>query len=463
MRLRPYSIGLLIACIIVVSACGLGSSLDAEDVPPVSSAPKTEDATTSDADVAAPATSITAADDAGGGPNISGSSVSEPSVRQPNVSGPSAQQPDVNAPSVQQPDVATSEATPTAVPRDWQVVYKKLQEEYGEDYSTCEVATTSGGTCPKPESLGTTELKEQINIQLILDSSGSMAGEIDGQQKLDVAKQAILGFIETIPDNAKVSLRVYGHFGSNAAQDKALSCANTELLYPFVEIDRNQFTAAINAFEPTGWTPIDSSLQAAQDDFASFDPATSSNFIYLVSDGIETCDGDPVAAARSLHESDVQAIVNIVGFDVDQAAAEQLRAAATAGGGDYHDARNAEELSRVFREVHDWDAWNRYYNCVSNTANRTYTESYNAQNERYQCIYNIANQEYTNIYNTLIQRRDEYVEIDHQIRTAAQDQRDQRIEDARQIRDETIEAARQQRDQTIEQTREERATVTSQP
>lgn len=453
MRLRSYSIGLLIACIVVVSACGFGSNPEAEDVPPVSSAPNTEDTTTSDTDVAAPTTSATATDDTGGGPNVSGPSVSGPSVSQPNVSGP----------SVQQPDVATPATPPTATPRDWQEVYKELQAEYGEDYSTCEVATTSGETCPKPESLGTTELKEQIHIQLILDSSGSMAGEIDGQQKLDIAKQAILGFIDTIPDNAKVSLRVYGHVGSNAAQDRALSCANTELLYPFAEIDRDQFTAAINAFEPTGWTPIASALQAAQNDFASFDPATSSNFIYLVSDGIETCDGDPVAAARALHESNVQAIVNIVGFDVDQAAAEQLRAAAAAGGGDYHDARNAEELSRVFREVHDWDAWNRYYSCVRNTANRTYTEIYNAQNERYQCIYNMANQEYTNIYNALIQRRDEYAEIDGQIRTAAQDQRAQRIEEAQQIRDETIEAARQQRDQTIEQTREERATVTSQP
>jgi hypothetical protein len=40
-----------------------------------------------------------------------------------------------------------------------------------------------------------------------------------------------------------------------------------------------------------GWTPLGRSLNAARGDFAGTNPKTSSNFVYVVSDGIETCGG----------------------------------------------------------------------------------------------------------------------------------------------------------------------------
>ncbi len=270
---------------------------------------------------------------------------------------------------------------------DCAALYQTLLAEFGSDLSECQVAAAAGAACPKPASLPG-KFKEQLNIQLVLDSSGSMASPLGGQRKMDIAKQAMTRFVDTLPATANISLRVYGHTGSNDEADRAESCKGTELFYPFQPLDAQQFKDAIVGFDATGWTPIAASLQAAQQDFAAYDGATNTNIIYLISDGIETCDGDPVAAARALHESNVQAIVNIIGFDVDAAGTAQLKQAATAGGGTYIGASNAAELDRIFRENYNWAEWTAYFNCVQNTATADANRSSAATYQQSNCVAN---------------------------------------------------------------------------
>ena len=156
------------------------------------------------------------------------------------------------------------------------------------------------------ESLGEIELKQQVNVELILDASGSMAERVGGEPKLATAKRVLIDFISTLPKNANVALRIYGHQGSSADADKAVSCASSELLYPFQPPDTARFHSAIQAFQPAGWTPLARSFDDARRDFERFDPANSSNFVYVVTDGIETCDADPVASAGQLHAANVK-------------------------------------------------------------------------------------------------------------------------------------------------------------
>ncbi len=102
-------------------------------------------------------------------------------------------------------------------------------------------------------------------------------------------------------------------------------------------------------FQPTGWTPVAGALRAAAEAFRGKEGEV--NRVYLVSDGIETCDGDPVAAARQLHETTGLAVqVNVVGFGVDRDAAQQLRRVAEVAGGTYHDARTGADLEAYFRQ-----------------------------------------------------------------------------------------------------------------
>ena len=48
------------------------------------------------------------------------------------------------------------------------------------------------------------------------------------------------------------------------------------------------------------------------------------NSIVLISDGIETCGGDPCAVAKKLTKDNIDFKVHVVGFDVSKKAKEQL-------------------------------------------------------------------------------------------------------------------------------------------
>jgi hypothetical protein len=283
--------------------------------------------------------------------------------------------------------------------------YAGLLAKHGKDLSPCKLAPTpQPGTCPRPSSLGEIELKQQINVELILDASGSMAEPAGGEAKMAAAKRVLTDFIGTLPSTANVALRVYGHKGTSADADKAVSCGASELLYPFQPLDPSRFRAAIQSFQPSGWTPLAASLDQARDDFARADPANSSNFVYVVTDGVETCDGDPVAASSALHAASVQPIVNVVGFDVDAAAGEQLRRAAESGGGKYYDAHSADELGSVFGSKLDWAAWTAYYNCLYAAANSRYNTITADQNSRYNCVLSRINDEYNDLLADVNQR-----------------------------------------------------------
>lgn len=286
----------------------------------------------------------------------------------------------------------TPQPTATATP-DCESFFQELVQEFGADYSECELnLTPPEDLCPKPKFLKAHGY--QLNIELILDASGSMAGAAGGQSKLAAAQDVLTDFVGNLPASANVALRVYGHKGSNSEADKAASCQGSELLMPFQPLDQAAFTSAIRSFKPTGWTPIALSLQRASDDFASLTSDNATNMIILVSDGIETCGGDPVAAARALHESDIGAIVHIVGFDVDAKAAAQLKSAAKAGGGNYYDAHNAAELGKIMTDIFNEKEWNDYWLCMTNAANEHWLKNTSAINNSWLCYTSKANDEW---------------------------------------------------------------------
>ena len=72
---------------------------------------------------------------------------------------------------------------------------------------------------------------ETVNVAILLDASGSMAGEVSGGQKMELAKSAIEKYASDLPEGANIMLRVYGHEGTGTDADKAMSCASNEVVY----------------------------------------------------------------------------------------------------------------------------------------------------------------------------------------------------------------------------------------
>lgn len=61
---------------------------------------------------------------------------------------------------------------------------------------------------------------EQYNVEIVLDASGSMANYMGEKTRMDLAKESIQDFAETLPDDVNLSLRVYGHEGTGSDSDK---------------------------------------------------------------------------------------------------------------------------------------------------------------------------------------------------------------------------------------------------
>jgi Mg-chelatase subunit ChlD len=177
------------------------------------------------------------------------------------------------------------------------------------------------------------------NLLVLLDNSGSMLRDDGGQARYRIARKALSELVQAADGrNMAVGLRVFG---------VSPGACETELLSPLGNPE--QVLAALREVRPRNQarTPIADALRAAATDFAG---AEGNNRIVILTDGEETCAGDPAAAIAALVEDGVAVRVDIVGFEInDQKLSATFAQWAERGKGSYVDARGAQALSRALR------------------------------------------------------------------------------------------------------------------
>jgi hypothetical protein len=175
-------------------------------------------------------------------------------------------------------------------------------------------------------------------VELILDASGSMLQRMEGRRRIDIAKDVLSGALrEHIPAGTPTALRVFGHRTPNACE--------TDLEIPLQPLDMNKAIAQIVGIEAKNLarTPIAASLAEVAKDLGK---AGTNAVVVLVTDGEETCDGDPAAEIEKLAQAGFAISLNIVGFAIDDdALAAQFESWAEAGGGRYFAANDAAGLN----------------------------------------------------------------------------------------------------------------------
>lgn len=181
-------------------------------------------------------------------------------------------------------------------------------------------------------------------VELILDASGSMLQKLGGSRRIEIARDVLTKLVkEDLPDEQKFALRVFGHKQANACR--------SDLEIPLSTLERNSVAkqiAAVNA-KNLAKTPIADSLAKVPSDLSG---AKGPKMVILITDGEETCDGDPEQVIRNLRAQGLDIQVSIVGFAIDEPALkEQFETWAKLGGGTYFDANSAEELSKSLRTV----------------------------------------------------------------------------------------------------------------
>lgn len=214
-------------------------------------------------------------------------------------------------------------------------IYTKAYDETSFEAATSDALPDAPVTTP-PASAGNDAGDGMLEV--ILDVSNSMWGQVDGRVKMELAREALAGALGGFPAGMPVGLRAYGHRVSY--EDEAGGCRDTELLIAPEPGAADRVVARAGELRPRGQTPIAFALEAAAEDIR----ARGGGTLLLISDGIESCGGDPVAVAERLRAEGLPVVVHTVGLGVDAAAAAQLRQLAAAGGGEFFDAPSASDL-----------------------------------------------------------------------------------------------------------------------
>jgi len=174
-------------------------------------------------------------------------------------------------------------------------------------------------------------------VEIILDASGSMLQRIGSQRRIDIAKQTLTKLTSTtLPAGTPFALRVFG---------RELDSCQTDLEIPLSPLNAGAVAAKIAALEVknNAKTPIGASLEKAASDLSG---VKGERLVVLLTDGEETCGGDPAAAIEKLKQGGIAIRVNIVGFAIDDAAlAATFRHWADAGNGAYFNAKDAAGLN----------------------------------------------------------------------------------------------------------------------
>lgn len=188
--------------------------------------------------------------------------------------------------------------------------------------------------------------QNETNVQLIVDSSGSMGEEIEpGETRVQAAKGALNDVIDILPTNPgiNVGLRIYGHEGNNTQAGRPVSCQSSELVVPMAGVDKDALRSEVDGIEPVGWTPIALSLNRAAADFPAASD-TVKNAVILVTDGLETCGGNPCTASRNLITGDGQVVTHVIGFALREDERANLQCIVDESGGLLLGADNADQL-----------------------------------------------------------------------------------------------------------------------
>lgn len=184
--------------------------------------------------------------------------------------------------------------------------------------------------------------QDRPNTILVIDGSGSMWGQIDGVNKIVIAREVVGDLLDTFPTDQNLGLTVYGH------RERG-SCTDIETVVAPGPETSGLIRNAVNSLNPRGKTPMTDAIIAAAEALRYTEERAT---VILVSDGIETCNPDPCAAARALEQAGIDFTAHVIGFDVtDPEALAQMQCLADETGGQFLTAGNADQLAIALTTV----------------------------------------------------------------------------------------------------------------
>lgn len=178
-------------------------------------------------------------------------------------------------------------------------------------------------------------------VIIVFDASGSMAGEIEGRPKIEVAKEVVAGIVSGIDSKVELGLMAYGH-------RKKGDCADIELLVPPAAASAETVLSKLAGLNPIGKTPLTAAVMEAAEHLRYTEEKAS---VILVSDGEETCDKDPCTIATQLEAAGLDFTCHVIGFALKPGESVGLECLAKQTGGLYLPADSAAGLTSALQET----------------------------------------------------------------------------------------------------------------
>ncbi len=181
----------------------------------------------------------------------------------------------------------------------------------------------------------------KTRILFLLDASGSMLAKWENSDRMVVAKTLLAHLVDSLDryENLEVALRVYGHQFGRERND----CKDTKLEVPFAENNSAVIKKKLESLIPRGNTPITYSLEQAAGDFPE---DRSRNVVILITDGLESCGGDPCAMSEALQRKRIFLRPFIIGIGIEPQFEQQLSCI-----GQYFNAADVKTFETVLSEI----------------------------------------------------------------------------------------------------------------
>jgi Ca-activated chloride channel homolog len=183
----------------------------------------------------------------------------------------------------------------------------------------------------------------KTRILFVMDASGSMLESWQGSNRMVIAKKVLSALMDSLQQmpNTEVGLRVFGSMSPLSAND----CKDTKLEAPIRANNAAAIKAKLNSLTPKGITPIAYALEKAAIDF----PQTLEkprNIVILITDGIESCEGDPCNVSLRLQQKGIILKPFIVGLGLSEEAKQKFECM-----GKYSNSTNEKDLRNVLNNV----------------------------------------------------------------------------------------------------------------
>jgi len=177
---------------------------------------------------------------------------------------------------------------------------------------------------------------DEPEVVLIIDASGSMREPFGGSgSRLDAAKSGAASMIRGLPRDVEVGLIDFSACGK-VRRDKFYSAP-----------ERGALIGEINSLSPQQGTPLADALRRA----GGVISRSAEGVVVVVSDGDDSCGGDPCATARALKASRPNVTINVIDLSDTPADRQVLQCVARAGGGAVLRPGDPLDLNRKLKEA----------------------------------------------------------------------------------------------------------------